>query len=171
MLLKRSLDYPLKLTLIKSLLLLILCVPLFISASEKVLLEINSVSQSLHQKYTLQQLQALPQYEMKVKTPWTTDSHIYKGPYLEDVFALAGIEGNRLTMFALDHYRVSFDFQRIKKYKPILALQVDGELLTIRSKGPIWVMLPLDDFKALGEAIYQDYLVWQLVKIDVEKNK
>ena len=72
-------------------------------------------------------------------------------------------------MSALDSYKISFDYQRIKKFQPILALQVDGKLLTVRTKGPIWVILPLDKYEALDAAIYHDFMVWQLVKLDVEE--
>ena len=151
-------------------LLLLLCLPFFISASENKLLEIYSDSEVVAEQYTLQQLQQLPQHEIQTKIPWAAGTHIYKGPYLEDVFALAKVKGHWLTLHGLDQYQISFNYLNIKKFKPILALQVDGKLLTIRSKGPIWVILPLDDYKELNAAIYHDYMVWQLVKINVEES-
>ncbi|WP_022942330.1 molybdopterin-binding oxidoreductase [Psychromonas hadalis] len=151
-----------------SLLSLLLFLAHSLFASEKVLLNIHSVSQSVNEFYTLKQLQKLPQHEIKITIPWTDEEHIYKGPYLEDVFSSAGIEGRWLTLYALDHYQVSFNYQRIKKYNPILGLQIDGELLTIRSKGPIWLILPVNEYKELEAAVYNDYMVWQLIKINSE---
>lgn len=158
----------LKIIIKNFLLWLFLLLPFSLLASEKTVLNINSAPQSINVLYTLKQLQQLPQHEIRTKSPWTNGVHIYKGPYLDDVLKLAKTEGDWLTLHALDSYQISFNYQRIKKYNPILALQIDGTLLTVRTKGPIWLMLPIDEFKELGTAIYQDYMVWQLVKIDVE---
>ena len=151
--------------------LLLLTMPFLGEASEKVLLGIHSNSEQVSEQYTLGQLQQLPQYEMRVKLPWTNETHTYSGPYLEDVLLMANVSGQWLTMYALDHYQISFHFQRIKKYKPILALRIDEKLLTIRTKGPLWVILPMSEYKELNAAIYHDFMVWQLVKINVEEKE
>jgi hypothetical protein len=153
----------------KSFFLLLLSIPFLSAASEKVLLKINSDVREVREQYTLSELLHLPQYEVRTNTPWTNEMHTYSGPYLEDVFALAGVRGNEITLYALDHYQISFNFESIKKYKPILALAVDSELLTVRTKGPIWVVLPLDDYSELNAALYHDYMIWQLVKINVNE--
>jgi len=140
-------------------------------ASESTLLNIYSASQAIDEKYTLKQLQQLPQHDIETIIPWTNETHRYRGPYLEDVFTLANVKGEWLTMYALDHYQISVNFKKIKKYKPILALQVDGKLLTIRSKGPIWLIFPMSDYEELNAAIYHDYMVWQLLKISVEETQ
>ncbi|WP_157822361.1 molybdopterin-binding oxidoreductase [Psychromonas sp. Urea-02u-13] len=132
-------------------------------------MNINSVSQGVNEQYTLSQLLQLPQHEIRTNIPWTNKTHTYSGPYLEDVLALANVSGQWLTMYALDRYQIDFNFNRIKKYKPILALSVDRKKLTIRTKGPIWVILPMDDYAELDAAVYHDFMVWQLVKINVEE--
>lgn len=159
----------LKKILQKIAILLLVFIPFSAFSSEKVLLKVNSTSASISEEYTLQQLQQLPQYEIKTSIPWSNSVHTFKGPSLEDVLALANAKGQWLTMSALDSYKISFDYQRIKKFQPILALQVDGKLLTVRTKGPIWVILPLDKYEALDAAVYHDFMVWQLVKLDVEE--
>lgn len=147
---------------------ILLSLPLFICASEKIDLNIHSISQSVDKQYTLQQLLQLPQHEIRTKLPWSSEFHVYKGPYLEDVFVDANIEGQWLTMHGLDKYKISFSYQKIKKYKPILALQADGKLLSIRTKGPISLVLPLSEYKELDEVVYHDYMVWNLIKINIE---
>ena len=149
--------------------LLCLCLPLLSAASEKALLNINSVSQGISAQYTLSQLLQLPQHEILANIPWTNETHSYSGPYLEDVLALADTTGKWLTLYALDRYQISFSFDRIRQYKPILALTVDRKKLTVRTKGPIWLILPVDDYRELDAAIYHDYMVWQLIKITVEE--
>jgi len=151
----------------KKYLFLLLMLPFYLFASERTLLEINASSEGINKKYTLEALLTLPQYDVQTKLPWTQEAHIYSGPYLKDVLQSAKVEGGQLTLEALDYYSVSLDFQKIAKFNPILALKKDGKALTIRSKGPIWLILPIDDYPQLNAAIYNDYMVWHLVKISV----
>jgi len=143
----------------------------YLPASEKTLLTVNSVSESIHATLTQQQLLQLPQHDITTNLPWTDASHTYSGPYLKDVLASLKAQGQWLTLTALDYYSVSLNFDRVKKFNPILALKRDGKLLTIRTKGPIWVILPVDSYPELNAALYNDYMVWHLVKIDVEEKE
>jgi len=140
----------------------------YLSASEKKLLTVSSTSESINATFTQQQLMQLPQHEIKTNLPWTEDSHTYSGPRLEDVLTSLEAKGEWLTLRALDYYSVSVNINKIKKFNPILALKKDDKLLTVRSKGPIWLILPVDSYPELNAALYNDYMVWHLVKIDVE---
>lgn len=137
-------------------------------ASEKVLLNVYSVSESTNKQYTLTQLLQLPQHDIDTKLPWTSENNIYTGPYLADVLQAAQVKGQWLRFDALDYYNVSLNYQSIKKFNPILALKQDGKLLTIRTKGPIWLILPVNQHTELNAAIYNDYMIWHLVKIAVQ---
>jgi len=142
-----------------------------LSASEKTLLEINSISESINEQFTLNQLLQLPQHDITTKLPWTSESNTYSGPYLKDVLQSAKTTGQWISLHALDYYNVSLNFQQIERFNPILALKKDGRLLTVRSKGPIWLLLPVDDYPELNAAIYNDYMIWHLVKIGVEEKE
>lgn len=161
----------LKSTIRRCFIILFLFMPFFISASEKIVLDINDMVQSVNEQYTLQELQQLPQQEISIQLPWTDQPYTYKGPYLEDVFEHAGVEGRWLTLHGVDNYKISYSYPSIEKYKPILALQADGNLLSIRSKGPIMLILPIDQYKELNTLVYHDYMVWHLMKIDISNKE
>ena len=114
---------------------LLLMLPFYVFASEKKILEINSVSESINKQYTRQELFTFPQYDIKTKLPWTLQVHTYSGPYLKDVLKSSKTKGRWLTLEALDYYNVSFNLQTIEKFNPILALKKDGKWMSIRSKG------------------------------------
>jgi hypothetical protein len=54
------------------------------------------------------------------------------------------------------------------EFEPILATKMDGHVLTIRDKGPLWIVYPRDAYKVLQDAKYDYRWVWQLNKIHVE---
>lgn len=142
-----------------------------LQATEKVLLDINFSSGLGDKQYTLSQLLQLPQHEVTTNLPWTEEQHTYSGPYLDDVLKSAQATGQWLCFEALDKYKVTLNYDRIKAFKPILALKRDGQLLTIRTKGPIWLILPVDDHETLNAALYNDFMVWHLVKIGVQEKE
>ncbi len=53
-------------------------------------------------------------------------------------------------------------------FQPVLATKVDGRALTIRDKGPLWIVYPRDHHKILQDAKYDARWVWQLNKLHVE---
>lgn len=50
-------------------------------------------------------------------------------------------------------------------YPVILAYRMNGELLRIRDKGPLWVIYPQDDFPDLKTKQTQAKWVWQVKEI------
>lgn len=58
------------------------------------------------------------------------------------------------------------NFQAIAKYQPILALKVNGQALTIREKGPLWLMINTDNYKIPPRSL-DNIFVWQLYYIRV----
>ena len=113
-------------------------------------------------------LQTLPQVRISTKTPWHDNVHVFEGPLLEDVLAFAGARGEQLQLTALNDYRITVDFGTLKDYRPILAWQKDGQPMRVRDKGPLWLILPLDDHEVLQHSSYYDLMIWQLNRIDVE---
>ena len=150
---------------------LFLAVSCSLQATEKILLDINFSSGQGDRQYTLSQLLQLPQHEITTNLPWTEEPHTYSGPYRGDVLKSVQATGQWLCFEALDKYKVTLNYQRIKAFKPILALKRDGSFLTIRTKGPIWLILPVDDHAALDAALYNDFMVWHLVKIGVQEKE
>ena len=57
------------------------------------------------------------------------------------------------------------DFAR---YPVILALKADGQYMTVREKGPIWIVYPLDQNPALRSDTIKSRMVWQLKALVVE---
>jgi hypothetical protein len=58
------------------------------------------------------------------------------------------------------------NFQTAEKYQPILALKINGQPLTIREKGPVWLMVDTDGYKIPTRAL-DNMLVWQLYYIRI----
>ena len=54
------------------------------------------------------------------------------------------------------------------QFEPIIAMRVDNRLLTVRDKGPLWIVYPRDAHKVLQDTRYDARWVWQLSKLNIE---
>ncbi|WP_051326755.1 hypothetical protein [Aliagarivorans taiwanensis] len=118
--------------------------------------------------FSLEDIKAMEQHSFVTKHPWTEVGRRYQGPLLADVLDVAQAKGKMLRMVALNDYEVEVDFSDIKKFQPILAWQQDGKTLSIREKGPLWLMFPVDDYPEVKNKRYNDYMIWQLRVIEVK---
>ena len=119
--------------------------------------------------FDLAKLQALPQHEVVTGNPWVDKPHRYRGPKLADLLASVGASGKTVILTALNSFQVSIEWDKVAKYDPILAWQDDGVVMRVRDKGPIWFMLPLDQYPELKRSEYTDMMIWQLDSIDIQR--
>lgn len=113
-------------------------------------------------------LLALPQYTVKSETPWNEGVTEFAGPLLRDVLQMAGANGDNLLMTAINDYQVTVPVSDTKDYNCILAMSIEGTLLTVRTKGPLWLIYPWDMFDELRTETYYSRSIWQLKDIDVQ---
>lgn len=114
-----------------------------------------------------QQLRSLPQQTFKTSHTWTNAPEELSGPLLADVLQLACPKPKKIYIRALNEYSVSVAFDKVKKYEPILVMSANGKPLSIRDKGPLWVMINFDRFKEIPERSLDEMLVWQLYYISI----
>ncbi|MGL5498937.1 MAG: molybdopterin-binding oxidoreductase [Aeromonas sobria] len=119
--------------------------------------------------FDLAKLQALPQHEVVTGNPWVDKPHRYRGPKLVDLLASVGASGKTVILTALNSFQISIEWDKVAKYDPILAWQDDGVVMRVRDKGPIWFMLPLDQYPELKRSEYTDMMIWQLDSIDIQR--
>lgn len=116
----------------------------------------------------LPMLMALPQHEIRTRTPWYDDAHVFRGPRLGDLLALVKAQGTQLVVHALNDYSVTIPIEALITQGAILAHSKDGHRLTVREKGPFFVVFPFDQNLALQTKLYYGWSAWQIDRIRVE---
>lgn len=113
----------------------------------------------------------LGSYEQRVvraTTEFTDHTAVFSGPLARDVLAplIAVSPGaTEARLRALNDYIVTAPLADFRRYDVIFATSMDGEPMSRRDKGPIWVMYPVDDHPELQYPTYVNRLVWQLVEV------
>jgi hypothetical protein len=113
-------------------------------------------------------LLALPQVTIRTRTEFTDGVVEFVGPLARDAIALVDAgAATTVHLVAANDYAIDIPFSDFTDYDVILALQTNGERLSIRDKGPIWLMYPLDDHAELQDPMYNNRLIWQLTVIEL----
>ncbi|MBM1221017.1 oxidoreductase [Ponticoccus sp. SC2-23] len=113
------------------------------------------------------ELMALPQLSITTGTPWTEMPMVYEGPTLWSVLERVEAIGSDIELVALNDYKVRLTADRITEDWPIVARLQNGETMSIREKGPYWLMFPFDNVKELQTETFFSLSIWQLAKIEL----
>lgn len=118
------------------------------------------------EKYTDTDLASMPQATIDTELPWLEGMNQFTGVKLEDLFAQANTPLPELiTFIALNDYKVSIRREDVKQYQPIVANRKNGERMSIRDKGPYWVIFPLSQHPEIDNTNYHAMMIWQLKEV------
>jgi len=117
--------------------------------------------------FDLDMLRAMPVVTFRTSTPWTEGPVEFEGVLLDDVFKAVAASGTSIKAAALNDYIADVDVATVVSAGAILAYRMNGAELSVRDKGPLWIMFPFDENPKLkAETIYSQS-VWQLRKLTI----
>jgi hypothetical protein len=112
-------------------------------------------------------LMELPITTFETSTIWTEGAHTFTGVSLADLAADLGIESGQFLATAINDYTVEIPFSDAVEGGPIIAYLMDGKEMSVRDKGPLWVIYPYDsDADYRSEVIYSRS-IWQLDRLEI----
>lgn len=115
----------------------------------------------------LADLDAMPQVTFDTSTIWTDGVVTFSGVPLKALLGDAFAQGGVIEMVALNDYKVEMPVDRLEEGVPIVATRMNGETMSVRDKGPYWVVFPYDsDTKYQTETTYA-WSIWQLNRLKV----
>ena len=118
--------------------------------------------------FDLNTLESLPQRQFTTMTPWSDKPIQFSGPLLRDVLAIAGAKGQNIRATAINDYRINIPVQDAMRFDMIVATRMNGERMSVRDKGPLFVVYPFDSLPELQQARYYERSIWQLKSLEVE---
>jgi hypothetical protein len=113
-------------------------------------------------------LERLPQVNFTTATPWYGQPTKFSGPLLRDVLAAAGVTGTRLVAVALNDYKVEMPLEDATRHGAVLALRMNDKPMSVRDKGPLFVVFNYDSAAELRSERYYTRSIWQLRRLQVD---
>jgi hypothetical protein len=113
-------------------------------------------------------LESLGMTSFVTSTPWYKEPVKFEGVSLDKLMTTLGASGDRIVVVALNDYSAELPMEDAKKYNVILALKRDGEYMTVRDKGPLFIVYPFDSNPDLKNQKFYARSVWQIARIEVK---
>jgi hypothetical protein len=116
--------------------------------------------------FDLEMLEALPTTTIETSTIWTEGVHSFQGVALKDLVDALGIDGKKLKATAVNDYAIEIPLTDAITGGPIIAYRIDGKVMSLREKGPLWVIYPYDSNSEYRKEVIFSRSIWQLDRIE-----
>lgn len=118
-------------------------------------------------EFDVAMLEALGVENLTTSTSWTDGRQRFEGVRASQVLKAVGAEGTIVEATAVNDYTAEIPVEMFRDFPVLLALRQNGKMLTVRDKGPVWIVFPRDDYPELNDPRIDIRWVWQLSSIAV----
>jgi hypothetical protein len=146
--------------------------------SGAVVLTISGVGLKGEAQFDMAMLAALPQQSFTTQTPWYPVARKFTGPLLKDVLAAAGLlterhdkaqrQGQVIEAIAINDYKVTIPLEDALQRRLIMARLLDDKPMTLRDKGPLFLIYPFDADEHLRNSVFYSRSAWQLKSLRIK---
>lgn len=112
-------------------------------------------------------LEALEQRTTTAATPWFDSAHDFTGPLASAILEAVGAQGKTMRIVALNDYFADVPIQDTRDFPVVFATHFDGQMMSVRDKGPLFLIYPFDEYPELFNEVYFGRSVWQIIRIEV----
>lgn len=118
-------------------------------------------------QFDLEMLQALGAVEYQTTTIWTEGKQTFTGVKLGTLMEALQVEGGVIKATAINDYSVEIPFDDAENGTALIAYLRNGDPMSVRDKGPLWIVYNFDSEAALQSEVYYSRSIWQLDRIEV----
>ncbi|MBM3223617.1 MAG: oxidoreductase [Candidatus Tectomicrobia bacterium] len=100
-------------------------------------------------------------------TAWSDAPITFEGVLLSRLLEILAVPPDitALTLTALNDYEVTIPMSDVHAWPVMLALKRDGQYMSVRNKGPLWVVYPRHAFAELQQAKHNAKWIWQVKEL------
>ena len=114
-------------------------------------------------------LQQLPREEFETTTIWTEGPQAFAGVRMTEILDRLNIETGTVRLTAANDYQVAIPVADFTVDGALIAYERNGQKMSLRDKGPLWLVYPYDtDARFRTEIIYANS-IWQLDRIEIQQ--
>jgi hypothetical protein len=119
-------------------------------------------------EFDRQMLELLGVRVVRTWTPWTEGVNEFAGVLARDLMRAVGATGSEALATALNDFQAAIPVSDFHSYDVLLATRMNGTTLTVRDKGPLWVIYPWSDHPELDDLVTRRKSVWQLRHLHIQ---
>lgn len=118
-------------------------------------------------RFDIALLDAIDRTSFVTATPWHDHRARFEGITGKALMKAVGATGTSVSAVALNDYASTIPMADFVELGLLIASRVDGKQLTVREKGPLWIVYPFDSSPKLNSGVYHGRSVWQLARLEI----
>ena len=128
---------------------------------------IENTNKGKSAEFDMDMLEGVETISRTIATPWTEGTTAFSGPKLRSLLEEVGAHGSKLIVKALNDYSAEIPMGDAENFDTMLATKMNGEYMTVRNKGPLFLIYPFDTNPELFNEKYFSRSVWQIREVEV----
>lgn len=125
-------------------------------------------SETTSVQYSVEDLQAFGRVTFSTTTPWTEGVQTFEGVPVSRLLDDLALKSGVLEATAVNDYAVSIPVADALQDGPIIAYLRNGAPMSVRDKGPLWIVYPYDSDASFRTELVYSRSIWQLDRIVVK---
>lgn len=117
--------------------------------------------------FDLPALENMEQAGFVTSTIWTDGDIEFQGVPLRALLEQTQITSGTLELIASNDYFVEIPVDEAISDSALIAYRMNGELMSPREKGPLWLVFPFDSDAKFQSETYYSKSIWQINRIKV----
>ncbi|WP_375691800.1 oxidoreductase [Pseudooceanicola sp. LIPI14-2-Ac024] len=118
-------------------------------------------------QFDMAMLETMDPLTFETETIWTEGVQSFTGVPLIRLMEAVGADADGLSATAINDYAVKIPREDWVEGGPIVAFLQNGEPMSVRDKGPLWVVYPYDEVAEYQSEVTYSRSIWQLDRIAV----
>ncbi len=111
--------------------------------------------------------EALPQDGFETTTIWTSGVQRFRGVRLAQLMECLEVRQGTLTLTAQNAYLIDIPVAELRADGALIAIERNGAPMSLRDKGPLWLVYPYDADPAYRSETVYARSIWQLDRIEI----
>jgi hypothetical protein len=128
--------------------------------------KINGQNSADKVEFDLADLEAMGKAEIQTSTIWTDGLLTFVGVPLNVLVDRFEVEGGTILASAINDYVVRIPVSDAVPNGPIIAYRLNGKEMSVRDKGPLWVVYPFDSNETYQSEVIYSRSIWQLDRLE-----
>lgn len=137
----------------------------YIALAESVVLTFTHGDQSID--FDINALTKMGETQFTTTTSWTEGEQTFVGVSLHSFLDQMGVDSGVLKATAINDYAVEIPVSDAVEGGPIIAYHRNGQEMSVRDKGPLWIVYPFDTNPKYQTEVIYSRSIWQLDRINV----
>ncbi len=118
-------------------------------------------------QFDVEMLSQIDATMIETTTIWTEGKQTFEGVSLEVLLAQLGVSEGTILATAINNYTVEIPVSDAVPSGPIIAYQMNGSAMSVRDKGPLWIVYPYDSSTNYQSEVIYARSIWQLNRLEI----